>query len=133
MLREFSQLVAASIRPGNLFARLGGEEFACLLTDAPMAAAVQMAERLRRKFAAMKFADLTTSATVSIGLAMASEPGRDLSALLAIADRALYRAKAEGRNRVAPAPLALVENAAATGRPVFAVGGSAALPAPLAG
>jgi len=133
VLREFSQLVAHSIGPGNLFARLGGEEFACLLTNAPMATAVQLAERVRGKFAAMKFADLTAGATVSVGVAMAGETGRDLPALLAIADRALYRAKAEGRNRVAPAPLALVERNGQGAGPAFAVGGSAPLPAPLAG
>jgi diguanylate cyclase (GGDEF)-like protein len=133
VLREFSQLVAGSIGRGHLFARLGGEEFACLLTDTPMAAAVQLAERVRSQFAAMKFADLTAATTVSIGVAMAGEAGRDLSGLLAIADRALYRAKAEGRNRVMPAPLKLVERNAEGPRPVFAVGGPAAIPAPLAG
>jgi diguanylate cyclase (GGDEF)-like protein len=133
VLREFSQLVAGTMWPGALFARLGGEEFACLMTDAPMAAALQVAERVRSKFAAMKVDGLAAGTTVSVGVAMASEAGRDLSVLLAIADRALYRAKAEGRNRVAPAPLTVVERSGEGPRPAFAVGGSAALPAPLAG
>jgi hypothetical protein len=59
----------------------------------------------------MRFPGLATNATVSVGVAMASDAGRDLSALLATADRPLYRAKADGRNRVAPAPLVLVRDA----------------------
>ena len=108
VLKAFCDLVAASIRPGDLFGRLGGEEFACLLADASMAHALHTAERLRREFAAMRFPGLEINATVSVGVAMASEAGRSLPALLAMADRALYRAKADGRNRVAPAPLVLV-------------------------
>ena len=67
------------------------------------------AERLRLQFAALQFADLAITPTVSVGVAMASEAGRNLSALLALADRALYRAKADGRNRVAPAPFIRLE------------------------
>jgi len=109
VLQAFCDLVGASIRPADLFGRLGGEEFGYLLTDASMAQALQTAERLRRDFAAISFPDLVINPTVSVGVAMASEAGRNLSALLAVADRALYRAKADGRNRVAPAPLVLVE------------------------
>ena len=129
VLKAFARLVAESIQPGDLFARLGGEEFACLLIDAPMAEALRIAERVRGKFEAMRFAGLQADTTVSVGVAMAGDTGRDLSSLLATADRALYRAKAEGRNRVAPAPLVLVERGGDTRH--VALGG--VIPAPLAG
>jgi len=109
VLQAFCDLVAASMRPGDLFGRLGGEEFACLLANASMAQALHTAERLRCDFAALRLPDLDVNATVSVGVAMASEAACGLPALLAIADRALYRAKADGRNRVAPTPLVLVD------------------------
>ena len=133
VLKAFARLVAESIQPGDLFARLGGEEFACLLVDAPMAEALRLAERVRGRFEAMRFAGLQADTTVSAGVAMAGDTGRDLSSLLANADRALYRAKAEGRNRVAPAPLVLVERSAEGARQGLALGGAAVMPAPLAG
>jgi diguanylate cyclase (GGDEF)-like protein len=108
VLLAFCELVAASVRSGDLFGRLGGDEFACLLTGASIAQALHMAEHLRREFALLSLPDLAAKPTVSVGVAMASEAGRNLPALLAIADRALYRAKADGRNRVARAPLVLV-------------------------
>jgi diguanylate cyclase (GGDEF)-like protein len=138
VLKAFARLVAESIQPGDLFARLGGEEFACLLIDAPMAEALRLAERVRGRFETMRFAGLQSDTTVSVGVAMAGDTGRDLSSLLATADRALYRAKAEGRNRVAPAPLVLVERSAEGARQGLALqglalGGAGTIPAPLAG
>ncbi len=109
VLRVFSDLVRAAMRPGDLFARVGGEEFALLLTDAPMAEALRVAERVRGEFAQTRLAGLAISATVSAGVAMASEASRTLSALLVAADRALYRAKGDGRDRVAPAPFVVVD------------------------
>jgi diguanylate cyclase (GGDEF)-like protein len=132
VLEVFSGLVNSAMRRGDLFARLGGEEFACLLLDAPMAQALQLAERVRREFAELRFPDLPSRTTVSVGVAMAGEAGRNLSALLATADRALYRAKAEGRNRVAPAPLVLIDAGGGEAmRHVTDIG--RAIPAPLRG
>ena len=133
VLKAFSRLVVESFHPGDLFARLGGEEFACLLIGVPMAEALRVAERVRGKFAAMRFAGLQAATTVSVGVAMAGDTGRDLSALLATADRALYRAKAEGRNRVAPPPFVLVEKSGEGTRLPADLGRIAAVPAPLAG
>ena len=112
MLKAFADLVASSMREGDLFGRIGGEEFSCLLLDATMPQALQVAERVRQGFEARGFAGAHVGTTVSIGVAAASEADRDLHALLATADRALYRAKAKGRNRVEPArpPLALVDS-----------------------
>jgi len=109
VLKAFAGLVARSIRPGDLFGRLGGEEFACLLVGASMTGALRTAEELRGTFSRLRFADLETNVTVSAGVAMAGDDRGTLQSLLAMADRALYRAKAEGRNCVAPAPLVLVE------------------------
>ncbi len=108
VLEAFARLVSGSLRPSDLFGRLGGEEFACLLTGTSVAETLQVAERIRREFEAIRFPDMPGSATVSVGVAMASNTASDLPALLAIADRALYRAKADGRNRVAPAPLVVI-------------------------
>jgi len=109
VLKAFCNLVGAAIGSRDLFGRLGGEEFGCLLADASMAQALQFAERLRGAFAALHMPGIEAHPTVSVGVAMAGEAGRTLPALLATADRALYRAKAEGRNRVARAPLVVID------------------------
>ena len=121
VLRAFAALVNSFLCQGDLFGRLGGEEFACLLPKTSMAQALQLCEEIRAAFAAKRFDFLDGNVTVSVGIAMARDAARgmareisgeadsELQALLATADRALYRAKAEGRNRVAPTPLTLVD------------------------
>jgi diguanylate cyclase (GGDEF)-like protein len=138
VLRTFAELIATSVRPSGLCARLGGEEFACLLVDVSMAQALQTAEQVRRSFEQQHFPDLAIKTTVSVGVAMmtdaaTADAGRGLPALLAAADRALYRAKVEGRNRVAPAPLVLVEAGGEVARRTRDVTKGTVLAAPLAG
>jgi diguanylate cyclase (GGDEF)-like protein len=133
VLKAFADLVATSIRPGDLFGRLGGEEFAGLLVNVSMAEALQAAERLRQAFEVMRVPGLDVKPTVSVGVAMTTEAGRDLTALLATADRALYRAKADGRNRVARAPLVLVETGADVSRRAAELARAAVIAAPIAG
>jgi diguanylate cyclase (GGDEF)-like protein len=132
LLRAFARLVAGSVRRGDLFSRVGGEEFACLVPNVSMDEALQIAERLRAAFGLTRFPGITACATVSVGIAMTTSACRTLPALMATADRALYRAKAEGRNRVAPAPLVVLESSADAIRPALDIGAAAPLAAPLA-
>jgi diguanylate cyclase (GGDEF)-like protein/PAS domain S-box-containing protein len=98
VLCRFAETVAKATRPGDLLARLGGEEFAVLLPATDLSDAAALAERMRGLIADMRIAtpqgDL--SITVSLGCATA-RPQEDL---LGAADKALYIAKREGRNRV---------------------------------
>jgi diguanylate cyclase (GGDEF)-like protein len=102
MLCSFCNVVTEALRPGDLFGRIGGEEFACLLAEVSPADAVAIAERLRCRFANVEICSGSSllRATVSSGVAMAGQPQPDLEALMSAADRALYRAKELGRNRV---------------------------------
>jgi diguanylate cyclase (GGDEF)-like protein len=110
VLRAFCDSAVATLRPGDLFGRLGGEEFACLLPNAPRSGATQAAERIRSRFADAQIAigEVSLSATVSVGVAVSEGYGQDLTELVAAADKALYSAKRNGRNRVELAPPRLV-------------------------
>lgn len=102
VLRTFCNVTEAQIRPTDLFGRIGGEEFACLLLDAGVIDAARVAERVRRAFedAVHTCEGESFGATVSIGVAAPAPDTADLHALLLSADRALYRAKRAGRNRI---------------------------------
>jgi diguanylate cyclase (GGDEF)-like protein len=102
VLTAFCRVAEAHLRPTDFFARLGGEEFVCLLPDASHRDALAVAERVRSAFEATghSIGGEPLVATVSAGVAVAEDNGCDLAALLARADRALYRAKRQGRNRV---------------------------------
>jgi diguanylate cyclase (GGDEF)-like protein len=90
------------LRPTDLFGRIGGEEFASLLPDTEQQDALRLAEQVRTAFEGTSHTvgERTLTAAVSIGIAVSDDASVDLNALLKEADRALYRAKAQGRNRV---------------------------------
>ncbi|MEU7905428.1 GGDEF domain-containing protein [Actinoplanes sp. NPDC049118] len=99
-----------TVRGSDIVARFGGEEFVCLLTGADEAAALELAERLRGALCRVPV-DIgpgrAVSVTASVGLAATpAEAGRttvDPDHLVAEADRALYEAKSNGRDRVVSA------------------------------
>jgi diguanylate cyclase (GGDEF)-like protein len=93
------------LRDGDLFARIGGEELVVLMPDTGLDAARRVAERLRAAIEAERYPlpDNSVTITASIGLALTPFPPEPLPALLDRADRALYAAKAAGRNRVVEA------------------------------
>jgi diguanylate cyclase (GGDEF)-like protein len=104
-LRAVAQALVATVRTvEDVVARFGGEEFAVVLQNTGQEAAAATAERVRAAVQALHLRNETSAVavvTVSIGVATCM-PGRVTSAeeLTAHADRALYRAKREGRNRV---------------------------------
>jgi diguanylate cyclase (GGDEF)-like protein len=87
------------VRPTDLIARFGGDEFAILLPGIELAQAVQTAERLREQVAALSPPSLSTAVTVSIGVTVRIADD-DVSTLVNRADEAMYDAKTKGRNRV---------------------------------
>ena len=102
ILIAFCGVVTGVLRTNDLFSRLGGEEFACLLPRTSQPDAVAVAERIRSGFEAtsVTIQGRQVRATVSIGIAVARTENSKLTALLAEADQALYRAKERGRNRI---------------------------------
>ena len=101
VLRAVGGAIGGAVREGDVPARFGGEEFVVLLRKPSGRTAVEVAERIR---AAVGELDLRAfgpgPASVSVGVAVQEEPEEPISELLARADRALYRAKRNGRNRV---------------------------------
>lgn len=97
--------LSGGLRPYDLLGRFGGEEFTAVLPRTGHAEAGRIAERLRRAVASapVVFDDTAVSLSVSIGVAVLGEHGRDLTDLITAADHALYRAKRSGRNQVAVA------------------------------
>jgi diguanylate cyclase (GGDEF)-like protein len=102
LLKAVCDAARTMIRQTNLFARIGGEEFAVLLTNCPVEGAVIFAERLRGLVAGTAIAidGRQLSCTISIGIAARRERDRSPEECLQRADAAMYRAKENGRNRV---------------------------------
>ena len=114
-LRLFARVLRESVRPGDLPARFGGEEFLVVLPETTVEAAVLVVERIRERLALTLTSGTVPSFTASFGIADGG-PGIEFDEVVAEADTALYQAKRAGRNRVivagaAPAsPLSSVES-----------------------
>lgn len=105
-LRALSQLLAECVRQVDTLARYGGDEFTILLVDTPHEVAMKIAERIRSRVESHLFEagrDGVLQLTISIGVATCPDHGDTREPLLDAADKAMYRAKSEGRNRVASA------------------------------
>jgi len=104
-LKHTARVLEDHLRQGDEAARYGGEEFAVILPGADAAGALPLAERVRTAIerSHLVFEGARLAVTVSVGIAAWPEDGKDTVALLAAADRALYAAKQDGRNRVASA------------------------------
>ncbi|MBI3444135.1 MAG: diguanylate cyclase [Magnetospirillum sp.] len=103
-LRAASAAIRANLREIDTMGRLGGEEFAILLPETPLAGAILVAERLRQAVAALAIetgtGPMPLTLTTSLGVAERGNDEISLDQILARADAALYRAKAAGRNQV---------------------------------
>jgi diguanylate cyclase (GGDEF)-like protein len=103
VLRTLAERCRGLVRPSDILGRIGGEEFAAALTETDLSEALDRAEQLRREVSAEPIAVGLDrlSVTVSVGVAARAGDQADPVELLQRADRALYAAKASGRNRVA--------------------------------
>lgn len=101
-LRSFGRLLQEMLGPSDYGSRLGGEEFAVLLPGRDLESAAFLGERLRRSLEATRItsAEGSVSVTVSVGVSQLATGETDWEPMLRRADKALYQAKREGRNRV---------------------------------
>jgi diguanylate cyclase (GGDEF)-like protein len=103
VLRIIAERTLDSIRPVDTAARYGGEEFIVLLPETDTDGAMATAERLRGKIGSSPLQaapDQLITVTVSIGVSVYPADADNTMSLIAVADKALYAAKAAGRNRV---------------------------------
>jgi len=102
VLQTFARAATATLGADVLFARIGGEEFAACLPVGDIDEGFAIADRVRRNFAsaALRFGGEGLLPSVSGGVTLGCDPQVTVLDLLSIVDRALYRAKEHGRNRV---------------------------------
>lgn len=116
VLRNISMVLRGHVRPHDLACRYGGEEFCLVLPRTSLAVAVERADKIRRaiKYLRLNYeGEAIRPITLSLGVACAPEHGARVETLIQQADKALYRAKSQGRDRVIsanenpPLPLAI--------------------------
>lgn len=103
VLKEVSRLVRNSIRKEDILARYGGEEFIAILPETGKNKAMELADRIRTKIAAMQIPYNRTAINVTASFGVAEFlPNTDITRLIEDADTMLYKAKLNGRNTVMP-------------------------------
>ncbi len=102
VLLEFVKQTQTLLRPSDLFARIGGEEFCILLPETDLTQAISIAERLRKSIQQhdIKFDGKKIRVTISIGVVQYHPPHGTVDDLMHRADVLMYQAKKHGRNRV---------------------------------
>ena len=102
VLQDFASICTEGLRRADIFGRMGGEEFAALVVEAKGEEAFAVAERIRKNFASQSIGKDGTekNLSVSIGISRLDPASGSLEAAYAKADKALYEAKDQGRNRV---------------------------------
>ena len=104
VLRGVGGAIVAAVREDDVPARYGGEEFVVLLRNPSPEVALEVGERVRSSVAALDLQRLgVAGVSVSVGVAVARQADQPIGELIAEADRALYRAKRAGRDRVVAA------------------------------
>ena len=101
VLAAAGAVISSTVRESDFAGRYGGEEFVLLLAEANRDGAVLVAEKLRKAIAAILIPGVARPITASFGVADIHDDANEPTLLLRAADRALYLAKAQGRNRVA--------------------------------
>lgn len=103
-LKAVAKACKVLLRNGDIFARIGGEEFVVLLPSTDMAAAIRLAERLRSAIGAipLRAGDTDLTITASFGCSVLTDTSTTITELLTAADTLLYVVKRGGRNRVEP-------------------------------
>jgi diguanylate cyclase (GGDEF)-like protein len=102
VLRHLARLLRVELRPHDLLARFGGEEFVLVLDGVDREAALKVAERLRARieYEVAELDKLSVRYTASMGVVCSDEHSYDLIRLISAGDAAMYQAKRAGRNRV---------------------------------
>ena len=105
VLRSLADILRNTARAEDMIFRYGGEEFAAVLTNAPLRIALQIGERIREQVekTVFEWEGQVIPVTLSIGAAIANSSMLASQALIQAADTALYQAKENGRNRVVAA------------------------------